>query len=82
MSLHLLPHGKIEAAFNRLHAQGTDRTLPIERRQRSTLMQLLDYVDTTWIDSTKWSPKDWSAYMQKVISVPPILYVLNHVLII
>jgi len=58
MSLHLLPHGKIEAVFNRLHAQGTDRTLPIERRQRSTLIQLLDYVGTTWIDSTNWSPKD------------------------
>jgi hypothetical protein len=69
MSLHLLPHGKIEAAFNRLHAQGTDRTLPIERRQRSMLIQLLDYVETTWIDSTNWSPKDWSVYMQKVISV-------------
>ena len=32
----------------------------------------------TWIDSTNWSPKDWSAYIQKVISVSLILYVWNH----
>lgn len=78
MSLHLLPHGKIEAAFNRLHAQGTDLTFPIERRQRSSLIQLLDYVDTTFIHNTNWSPKDCSSYMQKVIFVSPILYVLSH----
>ena len=69
MSLHLLPHAKIQPAFNRLFSEGTDRTIVVDRRQRTILLQLLDYVENTWIDSTIWSPSDWSAYMQQVTRI-------------
>ena len=63
MCLHLLPKGKIPAAFGELRLTVEDIT---NRDERQLVKKLCAYVDETWIDTTMWPPSKWSVHMQKV----------------
>ena len=63
MCLHLLPKGKIPAAFGELRLTVEDIT---NRDERQLVKKLCAYVDETWIDKTMWPPSKWSVHMQKV----------------
>ena len=52
LCLPLLPHQHITAVFLELQAKAT--TEPLQ--------QLCEYISETWINSTVWSPKQWSVY--------------------
>ena len=62
MSLHLIPHEKIESQFTRLKAELLQLKLtPVEM---AMLDEFFKYFDDTWI--VMWSPAKWSVFMQFV----------------
>ncbi len=63
MCLQLLPHGKIEQAFDK--SQTATRDID-DRRQCTLVWQLCDYVKETWMVSTVWPRAAWSVYVQEV----------------
>jgi len=56
MALPFLPPSEIPAMFNCLQLQAT--TEPLQK--------FVEYVDSTWIQSTTWPPSSWSVYKQQI----------------
>lgn len=56
MALPFLPHKEIRPMFVRLSVQA----------ETQPLRNLTEYIQEQWIDSTIFSPKDWSVYKQPV----------------
>ena len=56
MSLPFLPSDRITAEFNAMRTSATDQRL----------VDLMNYIDNTWISSTLWPPSAWSAYRRTV----------------
>ena len=56
MALPFLPHEHIAPVFNRL----------AEKASTPLLNDLVDYLRSTWIDSTTWPPKSWSVFQQGI----------------
>ena len=56
MALPFLPPSQIPAMFTRLQLQAT--TEPLQK--------IVDYVDSTWVQSTTWPPSCWSVYKQQI----------------
>ena len=56
MALPFLPPSQIPAMFTCLQLQAT--TEPLQK--------FVEYVDSTWVQSTTWSPSCWSIYMQQI----------------
>ena len=56
MALPFLPPSQIRAMFTRLQQQAT--TEPLQK--------FVEYVDSTWVQSTTWPPSCWSVYKQQI----------------
>ena len=56
LGLPFLPPNDIQAAFDALHHNLTNQLL----------VQLVTYVEQTWMTSTVWPPQNWSVYRQAV----------------
>ena len=56
MALPFLPHEHIPAMFNQLKEMGT--TEPLQ--------SLVEYIEVTWLQSTIWTPMDWSIFKKSV----------------
>ena len=56
MALPFLPEHKITSMFARLDRE---TTTPI-------LQAFMDYVRSTWVESSTWPPSSWSVYMESV----------------
>ncbi|KXJ21038.1 hypothetical protein AC249_AIPGENE4344 [Exaiptasia diaphana] len=56
MALQYIPTDDIEM-FNQLHEQAN---------QNDSLLNLLQYVRTTWIYANRWNPTTWSVYRRNV----------------
>ncbi|XP_038048179.1 uncharacterized protein LOC119722206 [Patiria miniata] len=54
MALPFLPHEHIPRAFYKLQ----------ERTNSPPLIQLCEYIESTWIISTKWAPSSWTVFLQ------------------
>ncbi|KAK2140651.1 hypothetical protein LSH36_1283g00008 [Paralvinella palmiformis] len=52
MVLPFLPHKHIESVFDRLAGKAST---PL-------LCDLVEYLRSTWINSTTWPPKSWSVF--------------------
>lgn len=53
MSLHLMPHEKIEKRFK-----------SIQRTCRGKMKKFCSYIDRNWIKSNTWPPVNWSVFRQ------------------
>lgn len=56
MSLPFLPAADIPAAFNAIK----------EKAKNQSLVDITDYIERTWIDSSMWPPRVWTAYRRHV----------------
>lgn len=63
MCLHLLPHGKIKEAFDKLRLESKEIS---NSENRKLVRKLMDYIEDTWIESEIWPPSAWSVYLQQV----------------
>ena len=63
MCLHLLPHGKIKEAFDKLRLESKEIS---NSENRKLVRKLMDYIEDTWIESKIWPPSAWSVYLQQV----------------
>ena len=59
LALPYLPPSEIPAAFNRLEDVALDHG-------DARLVDLFEYVRTTWLESSVWSVEDWSVYNRRV----------------
>lgn len=55
MALPFLPRREIRPMFEALRNEAS-----------GTLLELTDYVSSTWINGSTWSPKDWTCYKQAI----------------
>ena len=58
MSLHLMPHEKIEKRFK-----------SIQRTCRGKMKKFCSYIDRNWIKSNTWPPVNWSVLDNVVIDI-------------
>ena len=56
LSLLFLPYEHIQPAFEELSGRVTD---PV-------MAELCSYLRTTWLESSTWSPRDWSVFMRSI----------------
>lgn len=58
MALPFLPATEIPAMYAQLQANAST----------PRLQQFMEYVETTWINSTTWPPSTWSVYMKAILT--------------
>lgn len=61
MSLYLLPYQKIKKNFYLLKEESEQRKYS---KFSAKLADFFSYMESTWIETTLWSPKTWSVFMQ------------------
>ncbi len=75
-SLHLLPTHEIPGIFFLLKEKAGQLILGEQKSQ--LLMQFFEYVEKTWIESSVWSPKNWSVFMHPVTRTDELRKHLGH----
>ena len=69
MALPFLPSADIQPAFDRLAVRATSEEL----------QQLVAYMNTNWIDSAVWQPRNWSIFQTNIRTNNDVEGNLNHI---
>ena len=69
MALPFLPSADIQPAFDRLAVRATSEEL----------QQLVAYMDTNWIGSAVWQPRNWSIFQTNIRTNNDVEGNLNHI---